>query len=200
MTLRFDKAPHNHQSEQFLPLIYDSRIRSEMRRVGYCWLDVHCPLCRYFGYQMVIKNGLFEYLGVKHYVSAPTRQGLHYEKGAWDGTELAKMDSIYAKLDEQGKEYFETFMQRCSDDDVKVLLVNSPGYIGATEKTAGLDVVNAYYDSIASIYNTEYWNFTENYALCNDTTNFVVSIHMNPEATHQFSIDIANRLFDKIKE
>lgn len=200
MTLRNDSAPHRHQSEQFLPLIYDRRIHSEMRRVGYSWLDVHCPLYRYFGYQMVIKNGLFEYLGVKHYVNTPSRQGMHYENGRWDGTELAKMDSIHAELDEHGKKYFESFMQRCVDEGVRVLLVNSPNYIGATVKTVGLEVVNAYYDSIAAAYQTEYWNYTYNYAMCNDTTNFVVSIHMNPKATHQFSIDIANRLKEEVIE
>lgn len=194
MTLRYDNALHNHQSEQFLPLIYDRRIHHEMRRVGYSWLNLHCPLYRYWGYQEVIKNGLLEFIGIKHYVQEPSIQGMHYETGEWDGTELAKMDSIHAELDGQGKKYFESFMQRCADEGVKVLLVNSPNYIGATNKTIGLDAVNAYYDSIASLYHTEYWNYTENYDLCNDTANFVVSVHMNPDATHLFSIDVANRL------
>lgn len=192
-TLRYDYAPHNHQSEQFLPLIYDKRIHPEMRRVGYSWLDLHCPLYRYWGYQMVIKNGLLEFLGLKHYVCYPSRQGLHYENGVWNGTELAKLKTIHAKFDTEGQSYFESFMQRCADEGTKVLLVNSPTYIGATNKTIGLDAVNAYFDSIATAYHTEYWNY-ENDPLCYDTANFVVSVHMNPKATHRFSIDFANRL------
>ena len=195
-TLRFDKAPHHHESEQFLPIIYDSRIHSEMRRVGYSWMDVHCPLYRYWGYQMVIKNGIIEFLGIKHYTKAPSRFGHHYEKGVWNGTNLTAQDTIYAELSDRGRKYFESFMQRCADEDVKVLLVNSPKYIGATNKTVGLDEINTYFDSIAVVYGTYYWNYTENYELSNDTANFVVSAHMNPEATHIFSIDFSNRLLN----
>lgn len=192
-TIKCITAPHQHQSEQFLPLIYDSQMHSELRRVGYSWLEVYCPLYRYWGYQMVIKNGLLEVLGLKHYVNDPSRMGLHYERGVWNGGELANMDTIKAELNENGKAYFESFMQRCADEDIKVLLINSPTYIGATEKTDGLETVNAYFDSIANVYDTEYWDYS--YAeTCNDTANFVVSVHMNPEATRQFSVDIANRI------
>lgn len=198
-TLRYDYAPHNHQSEQFLPLVYDKKMHRELRRVGYTWLDVYCPLYRYWGYQMVIKNGLLEFLGLKHYIYRPSRQGLHYEIGSWSGGELAKMDTIHSELDEQGKKYFESFMQRCANEDIQVLMVNSPTYIGATQKTVGLEVVDAYFDSIACAYNTTYWNYSDQ-EICNDTANFVVSIHMNPEATHRFSIDFANKFNEYMKE
>lgn len=193
-TLRNDSAPHQHESEQYLPLIWDNRIHNELLRVGYTQMDLYCPLYRYWGYQMVIKNGILEFLGVKHYVRDPSRCGHHYEKGEWNGTELAKMDTIYANLNPQGKEFFEQYMQDCTNNGIKVLLVNSPTYTGANLKTKGLDKINLYFDSIAKVYDTEYWDYNENYDLCNDTTNFCVSVHMNPEATHQFSIDFANRL------
>ena len=194
MTIQTITAPHNHQSEQFLPLIYDRPIRNDLKRVGYTWKDLYIPLYRYWGYQMVIKNGLLEILGIKHYVSHPTRQGHHYEQGTWDGTELAKRDSFDAILDTTAMRVFEDYMQQCQHDGIKVILVNSPTYVGANQKTKGLDKVNAYFDSIASAYNTVYWNYNVDYPLCNDTANFCVSVHMNPQATHQFSIDFANDL------
>lgn len=197
-TLRNDSAPHQHESEQYLPIFFDRRIHSDLLRVGYTYMDLYCPLYRYWGYQMVIKNGLLEFLGIKHYVRDPSRRGHHYERGAWNGTELNKMDTIYAKFDTKGKEYFEQYMQRCADEGVQVILVNSPTYIGANLKTIGLDAVNAYFDSIATVYNTVYWDYNENYDLCNDTANFCESVHMNPEATHQFTIDFANRFNDEI--
>ena len=195
-TLRNDSAPHQHESEQYLPIFYDWRIHDDLLRVGYTRLDLYIPMYRYWGYQMVIKNGLLEFLGVKHYVRDPSRMGHHYEKGAWNGTELAKLDTIHATFDPAGKEYFEEYMQRCSDEGVKVILVNSPTYIEANLKTTGLDSVNAYFDSIATAYNTVYWNYNENYDLCLDTANFCASVHMNPEGTHQFTIDLANRLIE----
>ena len=193
-TLRNDSAPHQHESEQYLPMIYDSRIHDEFLRVGYTNLDIYCPLYRYWGYQMVIKNGLLEFLGVKHYVRDPSRRGHHYEKGEWDGSELARMDTIHAQFNLKGKAYFEQYMRERAEEGIKVILVNSPTYIGANNKTTGLDKINTYFDSIASVYNTVYWNYNEGYEMCSDTANFCVSVHMNPQATHQFSIDFANDL------
>lgn len=199
-TFRNDSAPHNHQSEQFLPLMYDKQMHPELKRVGFTYLDLYCPLYRYWGYQMVIKNGLLEFLGVKHYVHEPSHRGLHYEIGPWDGTYLAKMDTIDAQFDPAGKTYFERYMRRCAEDSIKVILVNSPTYIDANQKTKGLEAVNSYFDSIAHVYNTVYWNYNEGYELCNDTSNFVVSVHLNPEATHIFSVDFANRLKELLEE
>lgn len=193
-TMRMLSAPHQHQSEQFLPLIYEQDIRLDLSRVGYTWKDLYLPLYRYWGYQQVIKNGLLEQLGIKHYVEQPTRLGHHYERGAWNGTELARMDTIVATMDTAAMRLFEQYMQACYNDSIRVILVNSPTYIGATNKTKGLEQVNSYFDSIASVYNTVYWNYNENYDLCNDTANFCVSVHMNPVATHRFSVDFARDL------
>lgn len=193
LTLNCTTASHKHQSEQYLPLTYDHGMRHELRNVGYSWLDVSCPLYRYWGYQMVIKNGLIEIIGLKHYVCDPSCRGLHYERGAWNGTELANMDTIPSNVTEEGKYCLGQFMQQCADDNIKVILVNSPMFIEATNKTVGLDAVNTYLDSMATAYNTEYWDYTHD-ELCYDTANFVVSIHMNPMATHKFSMDVANKL------
>ena len=196
-TMRNDFAPHNHESEQFLPLIYDRRMHQQLLNVGYSKLDVYLPLYRYFGYQMVIKNGLLECFGAKHYVNNPSRKGHHYEKGLWNGRELDAMEKIDATMDSSAIKHFEEYMNNCYDEGIKIILVNSPIYAGATKKTQGLDLVNSYFDSIARKYNTVYLNYTENYQICEDTANFCVSVHMNPEATHRFSIDFANE-FKKI--
>lgn len=195
-TILNDSAPHRHQSEQFLPLIYDRRMHKELRRVGYTILDIYCPLYRYWGYQVVIKQGLLECMGIKHYICDSSRQGFHYERGEWNGSELAKLDTIYARINPAGRLRFESYMRQCYEEGIKVILVNTPTYIGATNKMVGLEQIDAYFDSIASEYNTVYWNYTYD-EICNDTTNFVVSVHMNPRATHKFCVKIANRLKDE---
>jgi hypothetical protein len=195
-TIRNDKAPHCHQSEQFLPLIYDGPMRKKLMEVGYSALDVYFPLYRYFGYQMIIKNGLFEFLGIKHYVNDPSERGRHFERGSWNGTELARMDTIQAEMDPIAQKVFEKYLKECQDEKIKIILVNSPTYIGANQKTKGLDEVNLYFDSIAHIYDGVYLNYNEGYALCNDTSNFCVSVHLNAEAAQKFSSDFAHDLLD----
>ena len=193
-TIREGVAPKHHQSEQFLPLVYDYGMRDDLKRVGYGFLDLYCPLYRYFGYQTVIKNGLLEFSGIKHYVNNPSNKGHIYEDGKWDGTDLYARKELYARMDPAGMHYFESFLNECDKDGVKVILVHSPTYIGATKKTIGLDLANVFFDSLAKKHNTVYLNYANNYPLCNDTLNFCKAIHMNKKGTHRFSVDFANDL------
>lgn len=187
-------APHQHESEQFLPLIYDKPMRGELQKVGYSWLDTNMPLKRYFGYQMVIKNGLLEYLGIKHYTKDPSRLGHHYETGVWNGEELAKLDTISGMMNPKAKMMFEQYLRECKEEGIDVIMVNSPMYKGAVEIYTYNGENRAYFDSVAQVNNYVYWDYTHDYPLCNDTSNFCVSVHMNPEATHQFSVDLSNRI------
>ena len=104
------------------------------------------------------------------------------------------MDSINTLMNERAVALFERYLDECKKDGVYVLLVNSPVYSQTTKKVKDLDKLNHYFDSIAQKYGFKYLNYTENYPLCDDTLNFCVSVHMNPEATDRFSTDFANDL------
>lgn len=185
---------HQHDSERFFPTVYDGVMRNELRALGYGFMESYCPLYRYFGYQKVIKDGLLEFIGVRHYVDRPAYKGFSPEKGAWDGTNVAAMDSITGVLDEDAIMLFENYLAECKEDGVYVLLVNSPVYAPTTRKVKNMDEVNAYFERTAEKFGYKYLNYTENYPLCNDTLNFCVSVHLNPEATDKFSSDFAHDL------
>lgn len=182
---------HQHDSERFFPTVYDKSMRKELTQLGYGFLELYCPLYRYNGYQKVIKDGLLEFLGIKHYVDRPAYKGFSPEKGVWDGTNVAAMDSISGVMNEDAIALFEDYLIECKEDGVDVLLVNSPVYAPTTRKVKNMTEVNDYYESVAQRFGFEYMNYTENYDLCNDTLNFCVSVHLNPEATNKFSIDFA---------
>lgn len=183
---------HQHDSERFFPTVYDKFMRKELIQLGYGFWELYCPLYRYNGYQKVIKDGLLEFLGIKHYVDRPAYKGFSPEKGIWDGTNVAAMDSISGVMNENAIALFENYLLECKEDGVDVLLVNSPVYASATRKVKIMTDVNDYYESVAQRFGFKYMNYTENYDLCNDTLNFCVSVHMNPEATDKFSTDFAN--------
>ena len=185
---------HQHDSERFFPTIYDKSMRQELKNLGYGKMELFCPLYRYFGYQKVIKDGLLEFLGVRHYVDRPAYKGFSPEKGRWDGTNVATMDTIDGVLDEKAVAMFEDYLAECKKDGVYVLLVNSPVYAPTTKKVKNMSDVNNYFDKVAQKFGFKYLNYTEDYDLCNDTANFCVSVHLNPEATDKFSIDFAHDL------
>ena len=177
---------HQHQSEQFFPLIYDRAGRRELRKVGYGICELNLPLYRMYGYQQVIKNGLLEFLGLKHYVSRPAYKGHRPEEGDWDGTELQIMEPSPVSLSAEGKALLQEYLSECRADSIQVVLVYSPMYSGAKEKLPGLDEVRQYFIEIAQQYGCTYLDYLD-HPICEDTCNFCVSVHMNPDATQQFT-------------
>lgn len=195
MTLNMEyDIRHQHDSERFFPTVYDKSMRKELRQLGYGFWELYCPLYRFNGYQKVIKDGLLEFLHLRHYVERPAYKGFSPEKGKWNGTNVAAMDSISSVMNEDAIALFEKYLLECKNDGVYVLLVNSPVYSQTTKKVKKMDLVNDYFDSIAQKFGFKYLNYTENYPLCDDTLNFCVSVHMNPKTTDRFSTDFANDL------
>lgn len=186
MTVRImSDIRHQHESEQFFPLVYDKVMRKELRKSGYGFLELNMPLYRFFGYQQVIKNGLMEALHVKHY-SRPSYKGFLPEKGQWNGSELARMNPEQVVLSEEGKALFEDYLAQCRADSVQVVLVNSPLFAGAREKLLGYDDARVYFEQVAEKYGCLYLDYTDT-PVCYDTTNFVVSVHLNARAAREFS-------------
>lgn len=189
---RIHNIRHQHDSERFFPTVYDRTMRKELSQMGYGFMELNIPLFRYGGYQKVIKDGLLEFLNIKHYVDRPAYKGFSPQRGEWDGSNVASMDSIESYLDEEAMELFEAFLAECKEDGVFVLLVNSPVYSQATKKVKDMDKVNTYFENIADKFGYKYLNYTKNYPMCDDTLSFCVSIHLNSKATNVFSRDFAN--------
>ncbi len=186
MTIRvMSDIRHQHESEQFFPLVYDKVMRKELRESGYGFLELNMPLYRFFGYQQVIKNGLMEALHVKHY-SRPSYKGFLPEKGQWNGSELARMKPENVVLSEEGKALFEDYLAQCRADSIQVVLVNSPLYAGAREKLLGYDDARVYFEQVADKYGCLYLDYTDT-PVCYDTTQFVVSVHLNERVARAFS-------------
>ena len=187
MTVRvFGDIRNQHESEQFFPLVYDREMRKELRKWGYGFLELNVPLYRFFGYQQVIKNGLLEALHLKHYSSRPSYKGFLPEKGRWNGSELARMKPENVVLSNEGKALLEEFLAQCRADSIRVVLVNSPLYAGAQQKLIGYDSARAYFEQIADKYDCLYLDYTDT-PMCQDTSNFCVSVHLNAQAARQFS-------------
>ena len=193
-TLRMvDDVRHQHQSEQFFPLIYDRGMRDRLKDIGYGLGELCIPLYRMYGYQQVIKNGLLEFTGLKHYVSRPAYKGHRPEEGDWDGNGLREMEPETLRISKESQELLEDYLSRCRADSIQVVLVYSPMYLGAKEKLIGLDQVLDGFKETAERYGFTYLNYLD-CPICNDTSNFCVSVHMNPEATKEFTRMFVNDL------
>ena len=177
---------HQHESEQFFPLVYDKQMRKCLRKAGYGFLELNVPLYRFFGYQQVIKNGLLEALHLKHYVSRPSYKGFLPEKGRWNGSELERMKQEQIVLSDKGKSLLEGFLAQCRADSVQVVLVNSPFYAEARTKLMGYEDARSYFEQVAEKNGCLYLDYTD-IPDCYVRDNFVVSVHLNSQAARKFS-------------
>ena len=178
---------HQHQSEQFFPLIYDQDMRKLLKEIGYGPLELNIPLYRMFGYQMVIKNGILEALGIKHYISMPAYKGHRPEDGVWNGAALESMERQQIMLDEDAKRIFEQYLEQCQKDSIDVILVNSPWYSEAIKKLDGFYDATKYFEDISIKYEIPYLDYTNSCHISHSKDNFCVSVHMNAKATKEFT-------------
>ena len=182
----FKDVRRQHQSEQFFPLVYDPLMRRELKRFGYGFCELNIPMFRMYGYQQVIKNGLLEVLHLKHYVSRPAYKGHRPEYGLWDGSELRKMSIDTIRPNPSVVAQFEEYLKQCKADSINVVLVYSPMYYEARQKLMGLDSLRDYFASTADHLEIKYLDYLDT-PITLDSNNFVVSVHMNPTTTKEFT-------------
>ena len=189
-----DDVRHQHQSEMFFPLVYDRAGRKMMRDLGYGFAELNIPFYRMYGYQQVIKNGILEATGLKHYVSRPAYKGHRAEEGKWNGHELDQMAVHQVEISEESKIVLEQFLSQCRKDSVDVILVNSPMYCGVKEKVSNLDEIKTYFDNTARRFGFRYLDYSVDCPIAQDSSNFCVAVHMNSTATKEFTRTLSKDL------
>ena len=179
-----------HEREQILPFVYDDYLQQHLLHFGFSKIELYLPLIRYFGYQQVIKNGMFEFLTLKHYNNKMAVQGFIPEKGNWNPTELNKIENLEFSRDSFTVNLFDKYLSELKNDNIEVVLVNSPVYYKATEKLLDREVMNEFYKKIARKYNFTYLDYTSD-SLCFDSTMFVMAVHLNEFGAKKFSHKLA---------
>lgn len=194
--LKIDNAPHMHQSEQFLPLFYDSAIRRDLLGLGYSWTDATIPMARYWGYQTQSKRGLQEFLNLKHYCEFPSYKGYIPDPDEWDLSRLQFKDSIPSNVNEEAKELFLDFAQECQESGVQLIFVTSPVYFRYVEMSPDWNRYIAWFDSISKANNIPYLNYMD-HPICLDSLLFNAGVHLTPEGTKVWSEILSNDLMNE---
>lgn len=193
------EAKHNHQSEQYLSLVYDKDMPTELRKIGYSALDVYLPLVRWWGYQTHIKRALFEFFKLSHHVEYASYKGFTPDPDPWSPERLHFTDSVPGEMSEDAKLLLETTLYEWKKEGIQVIFANSPKYYPFYLMNQRRVEDKLYFDSLAHSLEIPYLDFCEDYWMCTDSTFFNAGVHLTPKGTDVFSAEFAEKITTLLK-
>jgi hypothetical protein len=111
----------------------------------------------------------------------------------WDGSKLAKIDTLYYSRIPSAIQELDQFMQECKQENIPVVFVMAPYYIGATKKIEDLDGMYKLFYSITEPYQIPIMDYTYDPISC-DTAYFYNNSHLNRKGATMFSLKLAHDL------
>lgn len=184
-------------SEQFLPLFYQTYWRKKFLNLGYNKLDLYCPLYRYFGYHTPIRYGIIEGLRIKHIEVNPAYKGfkgwdrMMEERGIAD--EQLKIDmSNRFTTDADDLDVFEAFIRTCKSECIDIVLVYSPIYEPVEKQLTDREIFDEYMQNISKKYDITYLDYTKDIELNSNKIYYSSPGHLNLSGAELFTIKLAH--------
>lgn len=183
-----------YEREQYLPYIkHDKQLYKATRETEqFNWTDIAIPLKRYAGYFNMIKEGLH----IKNKMHNPSNEYKGYEgrNHMWDGSEFEKIDTIVFDTHPEAKTIFEKYLSYCKKNDIRVIFVYAPSYIGVINKMGEDEKkMKETFLEYADRYNITILDYSHD-SINYDTVNFYNATHLNRRGAELFSTQLANDL------
>lgn len=152
---------YNYQ--QFLPyLLWNSDVENYTSTyIGFSTFDYNIPLVRYFGLEGALIASMHVFLGSD---TPPVRiKGYRGIEKEWnDDLEKAKSetDHIEINLDSSTVKLFEQFINECKNNDIKLIFVYTPEYIGGQNFVKNREEIISIYRQLANKYDLKFIDYS----------------------------------------
>lgn len=182
---------NGYEREQYVPYLNKDDLFKQIKgSEGFTWADRWIPLVRYAGYHEVIKEGL----GMKNKLNKPMMyKGWCGHDEEWDGSVFDAIKKVPFEVNPEAAEMFDAYLAQCRKEDIVVVMVFAPIYIGVTEKMDSVQVMFDTYQVYADKYHFPILNYTYD-SLCYDTNFFYNATHLNKKGAVLFSAQLAEDL------
>lgn len=180
-----------YEREQFFSyFFYDRKLIYEFDVFEkFSLMEKYFPCYRYIGYNEVLLEALF-YDNNGHYLKLLSK-GYSSKVETWNGTELAKMDSVVCACNTSMIKLFVDFLETETRKGVKILFVYAPIYFEAREKMVNEEEMFEMYDSIAKKFDIPILDYND-IPMCYDTTYFYNATHLNRIGAELFTTKLAH--------
>ena len=180
---------NGYEREQFTPYLYNSVLFNEIKDFEtFAIGDRYLPLVRYSGYFEVIKEGLHLPNKLNQY---PLYKGYFGRDEQWDGSAFHNVSHVDFSVNPQAVEIFDRYLASCKKDNIQVILVFAPIYIGVTEKMDNPQQMFDYYQKFSDKYGCPILNYTYD-SISYDTNYFYNATHMNRTGAELFTRKLAH--------
>ena len=175
--------------EQFFPyLVYPFIRKAITRRESFSKAEMYLPMYRYYKQGIASLKDCTALENKK--VKGSWYKGFLANELSWDGTRLEEIEKIEFSPLPDVVDDFDVFLADLQKDDIKVIFVSAPIYIGATEKLVNPDDFYAFRDSFANKYDIPVLDFICD-DICCDTTYFYNATHLNKAGAEKFTMELS---------
>lgn len=174
------------EREQFFPYFWDKGMRDEFldSEPISVW-EKYVPMYRYFS------NMNDELYAMLTNTSRQLTKGYLGRDWHWDGTALSKVKSIKFSTNDTTLVMFDEYLAKLKAENIKIVFVYSPLYVGAMRKFANVKEMYSTYQRIADKYGIPILDYM-NMEISSDTTYFYNAMHLNKRGAEIFSDSLAN--------
>ncbi len=184
---------NGYQRLQFVPYLTDSYLWRQTHKLeGFSWADAIIPCWRYRNYIQDVKEVID---GTSYYCRPELKayKGFCDSDKPWDGSMLARIDTIIYSREPEAVAEVARFLEECQQEQIQVVFVVAPYYIGATRKIGDLDGWYGMISAIAEPFNVPILDYTYD-SLSYDTAYFYNASHLNQVAAALFTQKLAHDL------
>jgi len=175
------------EREQFFPYFFDDTLKREsMKYEKYSLLEKYLPAYRYIGHKHMIQEGL-KLVGDE----AGLKKGYYGVDKPWNGTFFHEITEFEHAQNRQIMSLFDKYLAKAYSENIRVIFVFAPMYVGATKKLKNVEGMFHMFDTIAQKYNIPILNYNDD-IMSYDTLRFYNATHLNRKNAELFSIKLAH--------
>lgn len=177
-----------YEREQFFPYLLNNQFtREEMRETEpFSFGELYLPMFRYYKrsvYSTFLENNR----------DTTLYKGYEGKEKDWDGSKYLEIDTWHFTNNKEIERNFDRFLGHLKEQNVRVVFVCAPVYIGLTYKVDNLPEFYETFQSYSNKYQIPMLDYTY-YYLSYDTTYFYNATHLNKTGAELFTTKLCHDL------
>lgn len=195
-TKTLERREDLYDYQQFLPFLEDKQVEKATKAYrGLGYEDYFIPSFRYRKDHDLIKVGLQEFLGVRHYENNKFKGFYAYDM-EWSEASMKILKNNYPnhiEVHDSSVNAFEQYIKDLKSKRIQLFFVYPPYFYEAQELTTNKDSVLNYYAEIAAKNDIPYWDYSKD-SLSFKKELFMDYHHLNRKGAILFTEDLAKKI------